>query len=360
MLWVLAVVLAAGIGLVPGVATARSTDPDKARPSLATLRADVAATADRLAASTVAWEKGQETLGALVQRKMLTKQAAEQLEKDAVAAQVRVSSLASALYKNPINPIVTAVLSGDAQGIADMVAVQRAMGRSNSTRQADLRLLSQQASEARQLVQGADDAAKQAIKLQRQLNDQLDVLQRDALASVRRLEEAVQAMRRQAAAAAAARRAQLAAASGGLVDGGPACSSEAPADAINGFLPDSSLCLLRSAPGHRLSRAAAAAFDAMSLAFRGQFNRDLCVTDSYRDYAGQVSVFRRKPNLAAVPGRSNHGWGRALDLCGGVQQFNSEPYQWLKANSEAFGFSHPGWAEPNGSRPEAWHWEFHS
>ena len=30
----------------------------------------------------------------------------------------------------------------------------------------------------------------------------------------------------------------------------------------------------------------------------------------------------------------------------------------MKANAPAYGFVHPDWAEPGGSRPEPWHWEY--
>jgi LAS superfamily LD-carboxypeptidase LdcB len=84
----------------------------------------------------------------------------------------------------------------------------------------------------------------------------------------------------------------------------------------------------------------------------------VCVTDSYRSYAAQVDVYHRKPGLAAVPGTSEHGWGLAVDLCGGVQTYGTPAFNWMKANAPRFGFHHPAWAEPSGSRPEAWHWEF--
>ena len=62
---------------------------------------------------------------------------------------------------------------------------------------------------------------------------------------------------------------------------------------------------------------------------------------------------------AAVPGTSVHGWGRAVDFEDGPREltFSSTGYQWLQANAARFGFVHPAWAEPDGSSPEAWHWE---
>ncbi len=40
----------------------------------------------------------------------------------------------------------------------------------------------------------------------------------------------------------------------------------------------------------------------------------------------------------------NSGTGRAFD--------------WLTANASSYGWVHPGWAQPGGSKPEPWHWEF--
>ena len=51
--------------------------------------------------------------------------------------------------------------------------------------------------------------------------------------------------------------------------------------------------------------------------------RPICITDSYRTYASQVRLYGQKPALAAVPGTSNHGWGLAVDLCGGIEHFGT-------------------------------------
>jgi LAS superfamily LD-carboxypeptidase LdcB len=81
------------------------------------------------------------------------------------------------------------------------------------------------------------------------------------------------------------------------------------------------------------------------------------VTDSYRSYEAQVDVFARKPQLAAVPGTSRHGFGVALDLGCGVESFGTEAHRWMQANGPRFGWVHPSWAAPGGSMPEPWHWE---
>jgi D-alanyl-D-alanine carboxypeptidase len=136
------------------------------------------------------------------------------------------------------------------------------------------------------------------------------------------------------------------------------CAGEDISAFPNGKIPRSALCPLWGAAGHILRADAAAAFNALSKAYAADWGRPICVTDSYRTYEMQVDVKRRKPTLAAKPGTSNHGWGRAVDLCDGVNVFDSPTYTWMKQNAPRFGWYHPSWAEPNGSKPEAWHWEF--
>jgi LAS superfamily LD-carboxypeptidase LdcB len=84
----------------------------------------------------------------------------------------------------------------------------------------------------------------------------------------------------------------------------------------------------------------------------------------YRSYEMQefwrsLYCFFGACQLAAVPGTSIHGWGRAVDFedQSAEMHFGSPGYHWLKANAARYGFFHPAWAEPGGSAPEAWHWE---
>jgi cell wall-associated NlpC family hydrolase len=125
----------------------------------------------------------------------------------------------------------------------------------------------------------------------------------------------------------------------------------------NGQIPGGALCALGT--GHHALRCdAAAGYAAMSAAFASTFGSPLCITDSYRSYASQVSAFQRKPALAAVPGTSNHGWALAVDLCGGINVAGSPQWTWMTANSGRFGFVQPDWARPGSEKPEPWHWEF--
>lgn len=126
----------------------------------------------------------------------------------------------------------------------------------------------------------------------------------------------------------------------------------------NGELPASALCPLWEAPGESLRPKAAAAFNAMSAAYAKDTGSPLCVTDSYRSYAEQVSVKASRGEWAATPGRSDHGLGLAVDLCGGVNSFGTAAHEWMKQNAPRFGWFHPSWAEPTGSLPEPWHWEY--
>ena len=130
----------------------------------------------------------------------------------------------------------------------------------------------------------------------------------------------------------------------------------------NGFLPDYVLTPVTPtcrAENHvapdltRLLNAAAAA------------GVRLTAEECYRDYAGQV-YWRNyycsigACQLAAVPGTSMHGWGKAIDFGDGTDNFSfsSPAYRWLKANAARYNINHPGWAEPGSDSSEPWHWEW--
>ena len=96
----------------------------------------------------------------------------------------------------------------------------------------------------------------------------------------------------------------------------------------------------------------------MTRAYLGRFGTAMCITDSYRSFEAQEQVYSSKPGLAAVPGTSNHGWGVAVDLCGGVETYYSDAHRWLQRHGPRFGWKNPSWAQEGGSLPEPWHWEF--
>ena len=75
------------------------------------------------------------------------------------------------------------------------------------------------------------------------------------------------------------------------------------------------------------------------------------ITDSYRPYAEQVDLARRKGlysqgGLAAKPGTSEHGWGMAADL-----DLNAKALAWVRDNASKYGFY-------NTAPRESWHWGF--
>lgn len=127
----------------------------------------------------------------------------------------------------------------------------------------------------------------------------------------------------------------------------------------NGRIPTSALCPVRTAPAHLLECSAARAFDRLNTAYRARFGLDVTVNDAYRSYERQVEMKRTKGDLAATPGTSNHGWGKALDL-GGMNNGVGPTFEWFTANASRYGWVHPPWARPTGSKPEAWHWEYQS
>lgn len=123
----------------------------------------------------------------------------------------------------------------------------------------------------------------------------------------------------------------------------------------NGKIPDTVLCPLPQ-PGEQLRADAAVAFIELDGAFRSEFGRPMCVTDSYRPYHEQVRLFQEMlPGMAARPGTSAHGLGIAVDLCGGVNQLGTAEHQWMLDNGPSHGWDNPDWAR-NGFEP--WHWEF--
>jgi hypothetical protein len=124
----------------------------------------------------------------------------------------------------------------------------------------------------------------------------------------------------------------------------------------NGELPSSQLYVLNSSC--TLYRPTVGSFEGMIAAAHAD-GVDLQPVQCYRDYAGQVYERNYWCKLklcanAAVPGTSNHGWGKAVDFRdqNGSLTWNSVGYKWLVAHAGAWGWNHPGGVN------EAWHWEW--
>lgn len=149
--------------------------------------------------------------------------------------------------------------------------------------------------------------------------------------------------------------------------------------ATNGKLSKDDLTGLKSAPGQQLEDRAAASWDRMWDAVLSQAAWPMALTDSYRPRSVQEQIFldryrlqavgsgpfndvrvyngrryvRVKGAAAAIPGTSNHGWGRAVDITD-VGGFNSARYRALARIAPQF-----GWSNAAGkSIGEYWHWEY--
>ena len=126
----------------------------------------------------------------------------------------------------------------------------------------------------------------------------------------------------------------------------------------NGGIPDSELQTLSFSPGNKMNKKAAAAMEEMNKAYKADNGSNLTINEAYRDCATQIRYSKELGSRAAPapPCVSNHGWGLAADI--EVGAFGSSTYNWLKANAHKYGYVHPAWAEPGGSNPEQWHWEY--
>jgi zinc D-Ala-D-Ala carboxypeptidase len=118
----------------------------------------------------------------------------------------------------------------------------------------------------------------------------------------------------------------------------------------NGRVPREALSEIGST-GHRMWAPAARQYEALSAA-AARDGVTLGITDSYRTYESQVDLAERKGlykngGLAAVPGTSDHGWGRSLDL-----RLDGNALAWMREHGAAYGFRED---VPR----ESWHWTYY-
>jgi hypothetical protein len=376
------VLLTTAAGHVPA-ATAAAPKAVDVVAQVRALDREVNRVSDELARQAAAYEAAQDRSARLTQRQFDARDEVEERTRELAQSQASFDGLARAAYKGAVPPLVTALLSGDPGSVADLAYVQRSVERAGAERHSQLLADAQRRHVAGQELVQTDAARREALAAQESADDRLRTLlstadaltaelaaTADRLVRVRAAEKAaaqarLAAAREASARSEAARRAARATAAPrvpqaavGASGGDGSCQPPSPYGEANGFLSEEGLCPLSAGRGHRLRTDAARAFDALSAAYRAEFGTPLCVTDSYRSYAAQVDVFKRKPSLAATPGRSQHGWGLAVDLCGGVQTFGSPAHEWMRANGGRFGWEHPRWAQRNGSKPEPWHWEY--
>lgn len=278
----------------------------------------------------------------------LPKRARAALPQVAVVGVLGIASLVAPLVGTHLQAQADTGGSTPASASADAGAsTYQAVAAASAAAAADL--LTGRASEALSRTSARDDAALQATAERAQaVKVEQDRVAAEAAAKAEQDRVAAE----QAAKAAEEHRQAVTALVGD-------CSGQRPdtAGTKNGRLKDSQMCDLWVG-NHKLRSDAALAFAELSLAYRDHFGSDIVITDSYRSYAAQVSVRRSKPRLAAVPGTSEHGWGLAVDLGGGVQN-SDEHYDWLIENAPKYGWDHPSWARKGGGGPyEPWHWEY--
>ena len=303
---------------------------------------------------------------------------AQQHAQDAVArsdaARARVALVVGQAFRSSVPDAVTLALTTGPDGIRDAVVARADLDRVRGSSTDALRGAKAARVTADAAVRTASQLTAAAAQQEAAVAADVDRLKTYAMQSQTTLEAASTALAAaqqaeqlavaDAAARAAAEQSALAAQAAALAAAKAnrgvlaTCTAQPTGTLINGFLDPAILCPLDDAPGKALQPTAAAAFNAMNAAYKASTGTPLCITDSYRSYFEQIVVFASRPGLAAVPGRSNHGLGLALDMCGGVENFGSDAHIWMKVNAVRFGWFHPDWAEPTGSLPEAWHWEY--
>ncbi|MBC7374151.1 MAG: D-alanyl-D-alanine carboxypeptidase family protein [Frankiales bacterium] len=336
--------------LLPATTGAQAADPvEVAAREVAAMQAEVDRSARELTEGTRRLERGQRELATVQRRLASARREAGEASQRSDQTRAQLNAVVAAAYRRPLAGGLRLALSAGAKGFGDAVAAQADLEQVRGRQQDLLAAASTErlraAAATRSVEQLADDAARRTTDLDQQTQE----LRASADRTAALLSEAASRL-------AGARTAQATAAKA-ATQSGPALCTGSSGGYANGFLDAAALCPLDGVSG-RLRSDAAAAFNRMTAAYRADTGSGLCVTDSYRSYAGQLSVFRRKPALAAVPGTSRHGLGIAVDFGCGIERFGSSAHRWMKANAGRFGWIHPSWAEPGGSLPEPWHWEY--
>ena len=197
-------------------------------------------------------------------------------------------------------------------------------------------------------------AATRAVAAQRVLLADAKARAQAVAAQARQARQTARSLAAELAAEVAAARSRAAAGNAGA-----RCEGGDISGYPNGRIPIALLCPLYGAPAEALRQDAAAQFNALSRAYESQFGSPICVADSYRSYERQQQIYAERPGYAATPGTSEHGWARAVDLCGGVETDGTPQNTWMRLNAAQYNWFHPGWADSGGGGPyEPWHWEY--
>lgn len=107
-----------------------------------------------------------------------------------------------------------------------------------------------------------------------------------------------------------------------------------------------------------LNPSAAISFVELNKAYKAANGKSLSLESCYRDYDQQVAAQKRYGSGAATPGKSNHGWGLAIDF-DNMSSYSDAGYKWLMKNGPSYGWVNPANMQQGGSGPhEPWHWEY--
>ena len=330
----------------------------------------LSATANAALAQVQATARAVETAG---EQARLADSAARSASAAADAAQVRIFDYARNAYMGAgangrLAGVMSLLNSGSATDLMDGLALLDKAGDSLSDLLGQLRSAQRESVTAanqahialagmRQAQTDAEQAraaANRAVAAQRALLADAQARAAAVAAQAREAHRNARALAQELAAELAAARARAAAG-----DAGARCAGGDISGYPNGQIPIALLCPLYGAPAEALRQDAAAQFDAMSHAYQSQFGTPICVADSYRSYERQQEIYAERPEYAATPGTSEHGWARAVDLCGGVESDGTTQNTWMRLNAAQFNWFHPGWADAGGGGPyEPWHWEY--
>lgn len=329
---------------VPSAVQAQArTQVERRDPSnLAELRKEAEKSAKELEDATKALEKRRATIAASEKELKTKLNGLQDLERRLAVIRQPVSQLAELLYEQPVGADgVVPFLSGDA-GVGTLRAL------SDSTemvrvRQQAVEQTSTLYKEAERLAAEAQELRAGNLLAEAQMAAEIDTLRQRSDKIVKSLTAALVKL--------GIKIDKVGRAALGCNPLQAATANNYP----NGLIPKSMLCPLQQ-KGFSLRADATIAFVSLNEAYRRRFGKAICVTDAYRSLAEQQSVYYRRPGFAAVPGRSNHGLGLAVDLCGGVERFRSTEFVWMEKNSKRYGWFHPAWAYSSPFEP--WHWEY--
>jgi hypothetical protein len=336
-----AVLIAAVMAVVtigtPGSSGRSSAAVKPSASSVERLRKQADAAQNELAKATSEWEQRKKQLDASEEKLKQTLLALGEADAELDKIRVPLARLAANAYKDPgvvgLPGLVgsddpdqalaaatdLSLISGDQQSLIDKAGTLRRRREQLAAVAQDLQ--SRDAVEQTQLQQQVDALKARAAQLTKQLTTELNKLDPDT-------------------------RLRL------------TCRTSLVSEAKqypNGLIPARFLCRLPQ-PGRSLRADAALAFYRLNAAYKAHFGTAMCLTDSYRPLGEQQRLYSERPGMAAVPGHSNHGWGTAIDVCGGVQSQGSSEFNWMQANSRKYEWFHPSWAYTGPI--EAWHWEY--